>query len=233
MPTLRPSTRLAGATLAAAALLALAPFAARPLAAQVVPIPSASSGSPVWVSVSGALYDLQSFAGGDDGAEWDWGSGVQGRVTVERALRRDLAVGIAGTFSRLPLTAWGGSCNGCQGDATVWTAMGTLRLGGGGGIGFHSVFEASAGAAGFTNFTRDSDASSVPGPPTAAAHGIVPAIAASYGAGYTLTPGLELSLVQEIGIFFYSPADAAPSGATSTPRFNATRLMLRHAIGRR
>lgn len=232
MPTLRPSRRLAAALSSATALLAVAPAASGALAAQVAPVPSASAPSPVWVSASGALYDLQSFAGGDDGGEWDWGSGVQGRVTMERALRRDMAVGIAGSFARLPLTAWGGACNGCQGDATVWTAMGTLRLGGGGGIGFHSVFEASAGAAGFTNFSRGSDPSSVPGAPTTPAHSIVPAIAASYGAGYTLTPGLELALVQEIGIFFYQPADAAASGASSTPRFNATRLLLRHAIRR-
>jgi hypothetical protein len=224
--------RPAAATLAGAALLALAPLAARPLAAQVVPVPPSSAGSPVWVSLSGALYDVQSFAGGVDGADWNWGSGVQARGTVERALRRDMAVGIAGSYARLPLTATGGACNGCEGNATVWTAMGTLRLGGGGGIGFHSVFEASAGAAGFANFTRGSDPSSVPGPPTSAAHGIVPAIAAAWGAGYTLTRGLELSFVHEVGIFFYRPADGATSGSSSTPRFNATRLTLRRAISR-
>lgn len=227
MPRFRPSTLVAAAAVCAASLC---PDALR---AQVAPIPPAADRPPVWVSLSGALYDLQSFAGGADGGEWAWGSGIQGRATVERALRRDMAVGIAGSFARLPLTVWGGSCNGCQGDGTVWTAMGTLRLGGGGGIGFHSVFEASAGAAGFTNFSRDADASSVPGAPTTAERSIVPAIAASYGVGYALTPGLELSLVQEIGIFFYQPADAAPNGASSTPRFNATRLMLRHAIGGR
>mgnify|MGYP006146011941 CR=1 FL=1 len=49
--------------------------------------------------------------------------------------------------------------------------------------------------------------------------------------GYTLNPGLEISLVQEIGIFIYGSADGAPSTATSTPRFNSTRLTLRYALG--
>lgn len=202
------------------------------LAAQVKPLPAARPDPVTWVSASGALFDPQSFHGGAEGEGWAWGSGVQLRGTVERALRRDMTAGVAGSFARLPLTIVGGACNGCQGDGTVWTAMGVLRLGGGGGIGFHSAFEVSAGAAGFTNFSVGSGATGVRNAATTAHSSIVPAVAAAYGVGYTLNPGLEISLVQEIGIFIYGTADAAPSNATSTPRFQSTRLALRYALGR-
>ena len=172
-----------------AALVMAAPMHA--IAAQVQPLPDPRTTPVTWVSASGALIDMQSFYGGANGEAWNWGSGVQLRGTLERALRRDMTVGLAGSFARLPLTVSGGGCNPCEGDGTVWTAMGVLRLGGGGGIGFHSAFEASVGAAGFTN---------LPGPgvlfaPDAGSSGseahssIVPAVAAAYGVGYTLNPG--------------------------------------------
>lgn len=222
------------------ALMLAAVMLAAPLhrsAAQVQPLPQARPAPVTWVSASGALLDVQSFYGGAAGEAWNWGSGVQLRGTLERALRRDMTVGLAGSFARLPLTVSGGGCNPCEGDGTVWTAMGVLRLGGGGGIGFHSAFEASIGAAGFTNLPEpgplfELDAGTAVGTRQAAAHSsVVPAVAAAYGVGYTLNPGLEISLVQEIGIFIYGSADGAPSTATSTPRFNSTRLTLRYALG--
>lgn len=217
-------------TIAVAAGLVLA---ADPVGAQVVEIPSDAGRKPTWVSLSGGLYDMQDFHGGDDGGYWSWGDGVQLRGSIERSIRRDMTVGLTGGFARLPLTNSGGACSGCEGDATIWQAMGTLRLGGGGTIGFHSVFEASAGAAGFANIERGTDPLSFPGNVTTPEHDVVPAFSAAYGAGYTLTRGLEISLVQEIGIFMYEPADAAPSSAGSTPRFRSTRLTLRYALGRR
>lgn len=228
------SSYVAALVLAAAAHAAFAPTAA----AQVRPLPDARQPAATWVSASGALVDLQSFYGGANGEAWNWGSGVQLRGTIERALRRDMTVGLAGSIARLPLSVSGGTCaSECTGDGTVWTAMGVLRLGGGGGIGFHSAFEASAGAAGFTNLPEQSavfsplDAGTGSTTRTAAHNSIVPVVAAAYGVGYTLNPGLEISLVQEIGIFIYGTADAAPSNGTSTPRFNATRLTLRYALG--
>lgn len=207
-------------------------LAAIPAGAQVVALPQNTNERPTWVSLSGALYDLQGFHGGEDGAYWGWGDGVQLRASVEKSLRRDMTVGVTGGFARLPLTVSGGSCSGCEGDGTVWQAMGTLRLGGGGNVGFHSVFEVSGGVAGFTSFERGTDPMSFPGF-TTPAHEIVPALSGAYGVGYTLMRGLELSLVQEIGILFYDPADAAPGSAGSTPRFRTTRLTLRHALGSR
>lgn len=219
MPNLRSS-------ITAVALLA-APM--HTIAAQVVPLPGDSPAPTIWVSASGALLNLQSFHGGAGGEGWNWGDAVQLRGGVERALRRDMSFGVTGSYARVPLTVTGGQCNGCQGKATAWQGMATLRLGGGGGIGFHSVFEASAGAAGFTNFVRDG-AAVLPGPLTTAHRSIVPAIGASYGVGYGLIPGLELSLVQEVGIFIYGPSESAPSGASSTPRFQSTRLTLRYGL---
>lgn len=225
MPILRSSY------VAALVLVATAHTAA----AQVRPLPEAGQAPVTWVSASGALLDVQSFYGGAAGEAWNWGSGVQLRGTIERALRRDMTVGVAGSFARLPLTVGGGSClSACEGDGTIWTAMGVLRLGGGGGIGFHSAFEASAGAAGFMNIPGPGaefgpgDSGSADGE---AHNSVVPVVAAAYGVGYTLNPGLEISLVQEIGIFIYGTADGAPSNGTSTPRFNATRLTLRYALG--
>lgn len=208
-------------TIAACAVIVLSTGAAQ---AQVVPLPRSRDVPAVWISGSGALVSLQSFAGGEDGAYWSFGDGVQLRGTLERSLRHDVAVGIAATFARLPVVVTEGGCGQCDSDVSVWQGMATLRLGGGGVIGFHTVFEVAAGAMGFTNFA---DAGA--GPPTVPLRTIVPAVAASYGAGYTLRPGLELSLVQEIGILFHSPA-ADASSSSSTPRFNATRLLLRYGL---
>lgn len=220
-------TKLRSSILAVALLVP-----AQALHAQVVSLPGARRTATTWVSGAGALFDMQSFAGGRDGGVWNWEGGVQLRGTVERAMRSDMSVGISGSYARLPLTVSGGACHGCRGDATIWQSMAVLRLGGGGGVGFHTALEAGAGVAGFANVTRGTDASSVPGPPTTPNQSIVPAVAASYGVGYTLNPGLELSLVQEIGILIVSTADDAPAGSSSTPRFNATRLTLRYALGR-
>ena len=212
------------------ASLLLVPFHAA--AAQVAPLPADRGTPAAWVSVAGALVDLASFHGGEDGAVWNWGSGVQVRGTLERAIRRDMTVGVSGSYARLPLSVSGGACSGCRGDGTVWQAMGLFRLGGGGGVGFHSALEASAGVSGFTSFTRGSDPLSVPGPLTTPHRSIVPSASVSYGVGYTLNPGLELTFVQELGIFFYGPSAAAPSDASSTPRFQTTRLSLRYALNR-
>ena len=201
------------------------------LDAQVRRIPSAQPRLPTWVAASGALMNLGSFNGGAQGEEWRWGDGLQLRGALEQTLRRDIAVGIVGTYARLPITVFGGSCNGCSGEGTVWQALASARLGGGGGIGFHSVLEGVAGITGFGPFSRGRDASSVPGEPTSAAQGMSPTIGVSYGVGYTITPGFDVNFGQDIGLIFYDVSELAPVGASSRPQFRTTRLTLRYAFG--
>lgn len=212
----------------AAAILMAGP--AQTLAAQVVALPAAPRTRTVWVSGAGALFDIQRFHAGDDGAEWTFGSAVQMRGAAEVSLRRDIAVGVAGTWASLPVTALGGSCNGCRGDITVWQALATARLGGGGGIGFHTVLEGVAGVTGFSNFSQD-PGSTFPGS-ISAEKSLSPTIGVSYGAGYTVTPRFEVSFTQEIGLIFGGESEAAPPDASTRPRYNATRLTIRYGLGR-
>ena len=199
---------------------------------QVRRIPSAPSPRlATWGAASGALMTLGRFNGGAEGEEWAWGDGLQLRGALEQSLRRDIAVGIVGTYARLPITVLGGSCNGCRGDGVVWQALASARLGGGGGIGFHSVLEGVAGITGFGPFSRGRDESSVPGEPTSAAQSMSPTIGVSYGVGYTINPGFEVNFGQDIGLIFYDVSDLAPAGAAGRPQFRTTRLTLRYAFG--
>lgn len=190
-------------------------------------------GPPVRISGSVALVNLQSFAGGRDGGEWDFDAGPQFRVGVERDIRYDMTLGLAASYIRLPIFVSGGRCSGCAGDASIWQGMAVLRLGDPDFRGFESAFEFSAGVTGFASFARDDDdASPVQGQPTESFRNFVPAVAASYVLGYGIWQGFDVSLVQEVGILFYDTAPEAPS-STSIPRFTATRVHLRYVLPRR
>lgn len=209
-----------------AALILLA-GPAQTLAAQVVALPSAPTGRATWVSGAGALFDIQRFHAGADGSQWAFGNAVQLRGAAEVSLRRDIAVGVAGTFASVPVTTLGGACDGCRGDAAVWQALATARLGGGGGIGFHTVLEGVAGVTGFGDVSPAAGGSAV-----SAEQSFSPTIGVSYGAGYTVTRRFEVSFTQEIGLIFASEGAGAPADASTRPRYNATRLTIRYGIGR-
>lgn len=198
------------------------------LAAQVVALPTAPKTRTVWVSGAGALFDIQAFHAGSDGSYWSFGNAVQLRGAAEVSLRRDIAVGIAGTYASMPVTTLGGACDGCRGDATVWQALATARLGGGGGIGFHTVLEGVAGVTGFGDVSPDAGGTSA----VSAEKSMSPTIGVSYGAGYTVTPRFEVSFTQEIGLIFGGESAAAPANASTRPRYNATRLTIRYGVGR-
>lgn len=195
-------------------------------------MPVVPHGPPVRVSGSVALFNLQSFAGGRDGGEWDFDAGPQFRIGVERDIRYDMTLGLAASYIRLPLFVSGGRCNGCAADASLWQGMATLRLGHPDFRGFSSAFEFSGGVTGFASFAREEDASPVQGEPTESFRDIVAAVAASYVLGYGIWQGFDVSLVQEVGILFYDTAPEAPS-STSIPRFTATRVHLRYVLPRR
>lgn len=200
--------------------------AAQSSLAQVIALPSTPPAQPTWISVAGALFDVARARGGDD-SEFAFGNGLQTRVALERSLRRDIAVGVVGTFARLPVTIIGGTCNLCRGDATVWQGLVSARLGGGGDIGFHSVLEGVLGVTGFGNVDQDetSAGGSSPG------QTIAPTVGVSYGAGYTITRGFEVNFAQEVGLIFSQGGGSGTSGGSSIARYNATRLTLRYALG--
>lgn len=225
MPIPRTTARTARLV---AGRLALLLGSAVPLAAQVEPLPGGSTGpAALAVTASAALFDLDAFEGGSDGGIWRYSGGMQFRGGIERSLRRDVAVGVAGSYARLPLRVQGGLCSGCAGEATVWQALATARLGGSRGIGFHSVLEGTAGVTGFTAFERGSDPSSAPG--FTSGNSVAPTFGVSYGVGYTVQPRVDVSLVQEIGVMRYDPG---ASGTSSTPRFRSTRFTVRYALAR-
>lgn len=225
-----PRTR----TTALAVALLLAPAV---LAGQPAEVPRAPAGPPIWVSAGVGYFSLAGFDDAGHGGSWQWDDAFQLRATAERSLRRDITLGVAGTFARLPYAISGGTCHGCRGDGTVWQALASIRLGGGGGVGFHSVLEGAVGATGFTSFERGTDVSSMPGNPSPA-QSVVPTASITYGAGYTINPGLEVNFVQDLGFVFYDSeagGTGAPVGGSGngTPRFGVSRLTLRYIIGGR
>lgn len=204
----------------AGVVLALASSAGQ---AQVLPLPRPSGTPSYWVTAGGSFFNMRSFAGGDDGATWDFGDGFQFRASVERRVRRDITIGLAGTFARLPVDITDGGCGGCESDVNMMQGLALARFGGGDGYGFYNALELSGGVARFENFA---DAGA--GPPTEAYRTMVPSFAASYGLGYSFWRGLDLALVQEFGLLIHEPVEGAFND-TSFPRFTSTRLEIRYA----
>jgi len=115
----------------------------------------------------------------------------------------------------------------CNATAQLWTGMAQFRSGG--GEGFHTLFEASAGATVFRDF-RTNLKTGTPTSPPDPIDGIGRAIDLSgtigLGFGYALSRGLVASLVQDGGIGFHSKTDL-PSGTGRTWKMRTTRASLR------
>lgn len=155
---------------------------------------------------------------------WDFDAGFLLRGTIEREVAPRLAVGLAFSYSRLPLTynalgATTGPCVRCAADATVssWGAL--VRHGGGPGI--HRIIEVFAGAIRYGNFTEAATGTTLaPSSNTDFAFG------AGYGFGVSISQDWQVTLVQDAAYAIHERSTLSQAGGRVS-RHYSTRLGLR------
>jgi hypothetical protein len=95
----------------------------------------------------------------------------------------------------------------------------------GGGDGFHTFFEGQGGVNAFRNLRTKDTRQPIPGKDLQ----LDLAGSLGFGFGYTLSPGLVISLVQDFGMGWHAK-DNLPEGTSRTYRTRATRASLRFKL---
>ena len=188
-----------------------------------------------WFSGGAAGLVMGGINDGATGKRWDFGADPrwQLRGTLEKATDAATTIGVSAGYgvvdvnlSRLPGSGVpdplpGAICpDSCSAQIETWQLMGQFRSGG--GPGFHTTFEAQGGVNGFRKLrTRD----------TGEAIGssdlqLDVAGSLGFGFGYTLSPGMVISLVQDFGMGWHAK-DNLPDGTSRSYRTRATRAALR------
>jgi hypothetical protein len=176
-----------------------------------------------WTSLSIGLYRIPTIFDPASNSDWDFGSIVQFRGTLERDFQRGTSLGVALTYARAPLTYDGPDCSFCDADVALWQALALFRIGG--GIGLHQVIEIGAGVTGFSNFERSAGGSLAPGTV------VDPTVSIGYGLGYTLSPNVHFTLVQEVGLMVHRRGNRPAGDESNLPSTYATRIGLRFGLG--
>ena len=120
-----------------------------------------------WVGLSYGYVDGVTLSDESTNSTWRFAYSSQIRATFEKTIQRGMTLGAAAGFTTARLTYAGtvAPCFSCaaQADITQYTAF----FRGGGGLGFHTMYNAEAGVTRFSNFReRDSDNTLPPGSPS-------------------------------------------------------------------
>jgi hypothetical protein len=116
-----------------------------------------------WVGLSYGYMDGYSMSDDDSQSHWAFGGASQIRATFEKTVQRGITIGAAAGFSTTPLiystvvnpANGGGPCGaGCRATADVTQLMAFVH--GGGGYGFHPVYDLEGGFTEFANFRERS-----------------------------------------------------------------------------
>ncbi len=179
---------------------------------------------PRWFGSAWGGFQFGGFVPDDkSNATWDFDTNWQLRGTLEREVGSRVAVGIAFSYARLPLTyssTTSATCSRCAADATVATYGGLVRFGG--GPGFHQVAEVFIGALRYGNFEQVSPRGAL-----APESGNTDfAFGLGYGFGYSLAEDWQVVLVQE---YLNSLPERSPqtTGGGRLTQHDTTRLGLR------
>jgi len=227
--------------IAAAVVAAVVAFAAPVrVRAQLrgAPVPAPSYGW--WVSGGASAVIIPStITDGASQTTWRFGSDPlwQYRATLEKALDQFSTIGLSAGYGVVDLSLGSiadaanvrlpAACiTACAATTEMWTGMAQFRSGG--GPGFHTTFEASGGATVFQNFRNKADAVAIPG----IARTIDLSGTLGVGFAYSLSPGMVVALVQDLGIGFHAKKDL-PDGAGRTWRMRNTRASVRIKLGGR
>ena len=173
-----------------------------------------ASGPAAWIGANVGWFVPGTVVDGRSNATWDFGDGVQYRLSLEVPVGRGATLGAFGSWSRMPLdyTVRGGASI-QSAHADVWTAGGQLHIGG--GRGFHQILDISLGAMGFRNFREDgTNARLAPDDDTDFF------VSIGYGFGFPLGRRAVLTLVQDAGYAFHQREGLSGSARTANRFFN-------------
>lgn len=179
----------------------------------------------VWTSLSAGLMQLETISDYPSDTDWDFGSIIAWRASVEKTISRGTTVGLAGMMSRPGVVTLGPACpQTCEADANVFQILAMFR--GGGGRGLHQVIEVQAGATGYSNFReRSTDARLRPLETV-----WDPTISLGYGLGYTISPSTAVQIIQDYGLLLHRTGSTAPANASRSRQWYVTRIGFRYGL---
>lgn len=194
-------------------------------AAQILQLPGKRR-DVLWATAWAGYYDPGSMADGRTSSDWLFSDGLAWRGTLEYGLGGGSAIGVVGTFARLPLevrSRAGAPSRDADGDIRSLQAL----FHAGGGAGLHQVIEVSAGVVEFRNF-RAKDSGEQLGPPDGDRD---LTFALGYGFGFGISGRAQIALVQDFGYTFHQ-RDGLPASSSRTTMNRSTRVGLRVGFGR-
>ena len=186
----------------------------------------------LWGTLSAGLFNGNDVSDGATNSTWDFGraSTPQFRASLEKTVSRTASIGAAASYAHVPFRYVGSgaddSCVPCAAHLDVMSLGASFHVGGGAGL--HQVIEGFAGVLRFGNLKRDSD-----GEPLAPTDGnIDPFFTFGYGFGYSLSPVMHVSVVQDFGLALHE-REGLTSEQSNTLRQRTLRLNLRYGFGNR
>jgi len=213
--------------------LAFIALSTRETQAQIVRPPAAFTEPIAWAGFSLGFLQLPSVRDGSTGATWRFGDALQYRVSLEKAIQNQSSIGLTATFARVPLTyvpfsgIASGCISSCDADANVTQVQGVFHAGGS-SIGFHQILEISAGVTAYSNFrARQSGTRLPPNDPD-----FDLAFALGGGFGYTVSPNVQLNLVQDLALSVHQRTGLS-GGERSLWYHYTTRLGARFGLGQK
>jgi hypothetical protein len=207
--------------------LLLAPTAS----AQIIRAPSRPAQPSAWVVGAVGFTQLGAVDDGATQSTWHFGDVAQYRVSLEKPMQGDVALGVAATFARASLTYTTNditsACPGsCDADASIYQVLGLLHVGGS-AFGFSQIFNLAVGATIYDDFRERSTSQKIG--PTGADPDVT--FEFGYGFGYALSPDLQVQVVQDFGTTIHQRTGLAGGAHTASIQYT-TRIGVRYALGR-
>ncbi len=178
-----------------------------------------------WATAWAGYYDPGSIADGPTNTDWVFSDGLGWRASLEYGIGGGSAIGLMGTFARMPLevrSRTGSESRDADGDILSLQAL----FHAGGGAGLHQVIEASAGIIEFRNF-RAEDSGEKLGPPDGDRDFT---FSLGYGFGFGISSRTHIALVQDFGYTFHQ-REGLPASASRTTMNRSTRIGVRFGFG--
>ena len=201
-------------------------------------IPSIRAQEPsIWITGGAGLFTGNGVNDGVTESVWDFGNSTnfQYRGSLEKTIGTQSAIGLTGTYVRVPFTyrstaivppGGGASCGQCEAHLDMMTLSLGVHIGG--GVGFHQVIEGNAGVVRYANLTRDSDGATL----APSGGSMDPIFSAGYGFGYGFNERTTINLVQDYGIALHEKTGLA-TGVRNTNSVRTLRFSLRFGFGSR
>lgn len=192
--------------------------------AQILELPRKRADA-LWTTAWAGYYDPGSIADGRTNTDWIFSDGLAWRATLEYGLGGGSAIGLLGTFARMPLEVRSRSdASSRDADGDILSLQALFHAGGGAGL--HQVIEVSAGLVEFRNFRADGSGERI-GPVDGDRDFT---FSLGYGFGFGITRRSHIVLVQDFGYMFHQ-REGLPASASRTTMHRSTRIGLRLGFG--